>query len=355
MLLLPIFLGGIVACAGMHVLFKSKVLDVVSALLLVGATVPATSLKYSIPESASYVICNIEYVYYGFLMYFSAFCLIIFGIKLIKRNFQYRKYLLASFIGTLSILTYGYLNALSPVVHKIKLRGPCNIRICFLSDIHIGFLSAEYFLKIIPKMINSQNPDVVIFGGDMIDHLALTKYKDEFIQSIKSIRSKHGVYAVFGNHEVYCGIEKAGELLGNSEVNILADTSCNIDGKICILGRRDACDSERKPLSDIYPDTKLPVLIIDHNPFCIKEAAEYKPFAQLSGHTHNGQMFPNHIIVNKMYGFKTGKMLNINGMHAYISPGFGYSRVPFRVGTTPEMVVLDIENDVKAKSIWKAV
>lgn len=351
LLLLPIFLGGVVAYIGMRLLFKSKIVDALFALLLICIGIPATPLKQAIPEAVSYVICNVGYAYYGFLMYFSAFCLIIFFIKLIKQNFQYRKYLLASFVGTLLILIYGYFNALSPVVHKMRLKGLCNIRICFLSDIHIGYLSTERFLKIIPQMINSQNPDVVIFGGDMMDHFVLTRYRDDFIESMKKIRSKYGVYAVFGNHEWYCGFEEARKLLENSKVHILADNSCNIDGRLCILGRRDVYDSERKPLSDIYPDTKLPVLIVDHNPICLEEAAERKAFAQLSGHTHNGQMFPNNVIVDKVYGVKTGKLLNINGMYAYISSGFGYVRTPFRVGTTPEMIVLDIENDAKAKSL----
>lgn len=74
-------------------------------------------------------------------------------------------------------------------------------RIAFISDIHIGSMwNAESELEELSKVIDEVNPDLVVFGGDLVNihHSELTP---EILSLIGRIKGNDGTFAVLGNHD----------------------------------------------------------------------------------------------------------------------------------------------------------
>ncbi len=107
-----------------------------------------------------------------------------------------------------------------------------------------------------------------------------------------------------------------------------------IEGGIQIIGRIDR-DSfrfyrkERLPLNELMKqaDTTKPVILLDHQPFHLDESAKNGVDLQLSGHTHNGQMWPLNYITSKIFELSYGYLKKGN-THFIVSSGYGL------VGTT---------------------
>ncbi len=62
---------------------------------------------------------------------------------------------------------------------------------------------------------------------------------------------------------------------------------------------------------------------------------------QLSGHTHNGQMWPLNLITSRHYELSYGYMKKGNTQFI-VSSGFGLWGPRVRIGSRPEIVVLNI-------------
>ena len=84
-------------------------------------------------------------------------------------------------------------------------------------------------------------------------------------------------------------------------------------------------------------DNSLPIILMDHQPFGLNEAFENKIDLQLSGHTHNGQLWPVNYIVEKIYELSWGYKIN-GATHYYVSCGIGGWGPPIRTGSQPEIV-----------------
>ena len=84
-------------------------------------------------------------------------------------------------------------------------------------------------------------------------------------------------------------------------------------------------------------DKACPVILMDHQPFRLDEAARNGIDLQLSGHTHHGQMWPFNFITKKMYELSWGYLKKEN-THIYVSCGVGTWGPPVRIGNRPEIV-----------------
>jgi uncharacterized protein len=87
----------------------------------------------------------------------------------------------------------------------------------------------------------------------------------------------------------------------------------------------------------------LPIILLDHQPFNLKNLAETNKIdLQISGHTHNGQLWPFTYIVKLIYELPFG-YLKINNTHFYVSSGYGTWGPPIRIGNRPEIVLLNLK------------
>ncbi len=173
------------------------------------------------------------------------------------------------------------------------------LTVIFFSDLHYGTAVKEAEVKKLTTIINSFDPDIVLFGGDLIDdsdaYVFAQNEKDELVASLKDIDARYGKYAVLGNHdlgsssihETAVSILNSGdfEILTNSNTRIrIGNDFVNIVGiDSLILGEPDI----EKAYSDI--DDGQFTISLCHTPDVFDDIS--KTDIMFAGHSHGGQVY----------------------------------------------------------------
>jgi hypothetical protein len=218
------------------------------------------------------------------------------------------------------------------------------LSIAVASDMHFGRLSGVAHLKRLVKKVKSINPDLILLPGDIIDD-ELEPFIQKNMGSIMSeLKAPLGVYGVLGNHEYYGGqIPQFIEQMKNINIKIMMDEFLTIEDSFHLLGRKDKTDKARMTFEELLSgiDRSYPIIAMDHQPSEIKQAQENGIDVLFSGHTHRGQMAPNHFITRKMYELDWG-YLKKEQLHTFVSSGFGFWGPPMRIGSRSEILQIEI-------------
>ncbi len=211
------------------------------------------------------------------------------------------------------------------------------------TDVHLGTIIRKNRLRKFVNLINEQKPDIILFGGDLIDHSMRPVLAQRMDEELRDLRATYGVYGVFGNHEYYGNVKQAAEFYTQAGITLLTDTAVTVADRLVLAGRNDISQRHRKPLEEIVSgfNQKLPRILLDHNPARLTDAENNQIDLQISGHTHNGQIFPLNYLVKRMYplayGYhKSGKT------HYYVSSGLGLWAAPVRIGTRSEIAKIRV-------------
>jgi uncharacterized protein len=274
----------------------------------------------------------------------------------LTRDLQHTKQILAlSVIGIVVLTVIGArINAMMPSIRTLELTIHKNsplkeLNIAMVSDVHLGtIICNSHFMRIVEK-INSLNPDIVLFAGDLVDEDIQPVIRQNLGETLRQIKSKYGIYGITGNHEYIGGVEAACSYLMEHGVAMLRDTTIQIAGAFTLVGREDISIHQfngkiRKPLSDLMKDvnTSLPVILMDHQPFRLDDAVIHGADIQLSGHTHHGQLWPFNYISQAIYELSWGYKQKGN-THFYVSCGVGTWGPPMRTGNRPEVVNIKLK------------
>ncbi len=245
---------------------------------------------------------------------------------------------------------YGVWNAFHPRVRDItvsikNLPAAWNGKtIVQISDVHLGFIYKQGFLKKVVSMTNSLHPDMVVITGDLFD--GMDGASPGLVAPLNDLDAPDGVYFVTGNHETYFGVRKAYAILKTTKVTILDDSLKDIRGLQLIgisypkRGHTKNILKTIKNMPGFVPG--MPTILLYHAPVMIGQAKEAGVNLELCGHTHNGQIFPFQWIVRRLfrgYGY---------GLHAYgptqvyTSSGVGTWGPPIRFGTRSEVVCISL-------------
>lgn len=258
-----------------------------------------------------------------------------------------------SFILVVSVMSWGYYQFKNPTIthHTVDINKKSKIdklRIVMVSDLHAGYLIKKDIISMYVDKIMEQKPDVILLVGDIIDYDIASVKEQSMEEEFKRLKAPYGVFASTGNHE-YIGI--SGETLHEkvtwqseyAKFSVLRDSTVLIDSAFYIVGREDDKYEFRKPLADLMDsvDMSLPIILMNHQPHNIREASEHGIDLAFYGHTHNGQLFPNNLLVKMIwemsYGYK-----QIDNSHVYVSSGLGLAGPQYRIGTVSEIVVFDV-------------
>lgn len=213
------------------------------------------------------------------------------------------------------------------------------------SDIHLGNVVRKGRLVKWVDLINKQKPDLILLVGDIIDHSYRDVVTQEMDKELRKLKATYGVYAVPGNHDYYAGIDQALDFLKSSGIQVLRDTAITIGNRLVLIGRDDLTNKNRKPLHEILNgmQSDLPKILLDHQPLSIKESIDNQIDFHLSGHTHDGQIFPFNKFVSLIYEQGYGYRRSGN-THSYVSSGLGLWGAPIRLGTRSEIVRINLRN-----------
>lgn len=214
------------------------------------------------------------------------------------------------------------------------------LRTVLISDLHIGAPYDPSEIEKIIDQLNRQEADLLIMAGDLFDHglekgIDLNHLQDQFLR----LKSRYGIYAVFGNHDVYRSERlPVIEFLHQSGIQVLEDSVAEVQG-IQLVGRADYFEQSQLPHVDL--DAKRPIFVLDHQPKRYAEASALGADAVFSGHTHGGQIFPGNLMVawvhDNGYGYRM-----VDAMHTFVSSGLRYWVTPLRFGSDSEIMVIDM-------------
>jgi len=217
-----------------------------------------------------------------------------------------------------------------------------------VSDIHLGALMGQRRVEAMVNRINSLNPDLVLFAGDILDEVISPVIYHDTGKPLLKLSAPLGVYAITGNHEYIGGIEKAVKYIEAHHIKLLRDSCIEIAQSFYLAGREDRdkkrfTGTKRKSLQDILEgiDHTLPVILMDHQPFNLDETINNKVDLQLSGHTHHGQIWPINYLTKRIFEISWGYQQK-GQTHFYVSNGYGTWGPPIRLGSRPEIVCLEI-------------
>jgi uncharacterized protein len=234
-------------------------------------------------------------------------------------------------------------------IHK-KVSGSPEVKILMTSDIHLGALIGERREKRLLEIIREQKPDLVLLCGDLVDGEIAPVLRKNLGKHIQEINTPLGVYAILGNHEYIGGIDKTLPYLKSIKIRVLVDETLTLPNGIQLVGRNDISanrsGNQTKPLSELCSglDSSKPIIVMNHQPYNLEEAVENKIDLHVSGHTHNGQLWPFNFLIRNIFELSWG-YLKKGETNFYVSSGFGTWGPTVRVGNRPEVVVFDLKFD----------
>jgi uncharacterized protein len=301
---------------------------------------------------------------------------VIFKKTIVKK---FRKTLLYSFVGVLSLLLFLAVWALFIEPNRLDIKNYelkvknwspklANFKIVAISDIHGGsnFIDEAKIREVVEKA-NAQDADIIVLLGDFVSQQRFNRAKlkmpiEIIADNLKGLQAKHGVYAVLGNHDGWYGLKNVRNELERVGFQVLENEAVSIEKngeKLRILGLPDS-------LSTIVPENKIQdgreglerlenkegkVIVLAHNPDDVLNVTGDNLVSSdlglfLAGHTHGGQCrFPiiGSPIVPSNYGQKyaAGHVRDQN-VDMFITTGIGTSIFPIRFGVPPEISVLNI-------------
>lgn len=218
-----------------------------------------------------------------------------------------------------------------------------HLKIAFASDFHLKQQSDIHFVERFVTNITAIQPDLMIFGGDIVEGWGEGSKMDRIAKMLSEIHAKYGVYAVLGNHESY-GVQAKGYFFDKAGMQSLCDSVAVIGHSFNLAGRYDNRYAERKATVDLLKsiNDSLPVILIDHRPTNIEENSKTVADVQFSGHTHNGQLFPLNLILASMYRISWGYE-KIGHTHFFVSSGIMLWGPPVRTTGKSEIMVVDVD------------
>jgi predicted MPP superfamily phosphohydrolase len=230
-------------------------------------------------------------------------------------------------------------------VHKESRSIPC-LKIVAISDLHLGYGIGKAEFETWLPLINNEDADLVLIAGDLVDNNTQPLFDGNFSESIRKIRSKYGVYAVFGNHEYISNATRSALFLQSAGVTLLRDSVVLIDNSFYLIGRDDRSNPQRKSIRELIApvDTTKPLILLDHQPFNLADTEKNGIDLQLSGHTHKGQVWPFSYVVTRLFEHPYGYAKKGNS-HLYVTSGLGIWGGKFRIGSQSEYVVIHLDFD----------
>jgi len=249
------------------------------------------------------------------------------------------------FGGTILLSAIGVYNAFMPTVREYEVPikdlpdawdGQTVVQI---SDVHLGAIYRKKFFSRLIEQSNALRPAAVFITGDLFDGM-----EAEFSwlnHPLTHLQAPRGIYYSYGNHDLYLGYNRVKGLLSGNPVTILDNKMVVVDG-LQVIGINYSFnhdfDLEEAILKQAGYDPARASVLLFHAPRNIALAKKVGIDLQLSGHTHDGQMFPYNFLIkwaHQGYGygfFREGDFsLVVNG-------GAGTWGPPLRTSARAEIV-----------------
>lgn len=230
-----------------------------------------------------------------------------------------------------------------------------DLRIVWLSDLHYPTALDSDALRELCARISAEHADLIILGGDIVDEHTNAAQMQEAFSALGQMRSTLGTYFIYGNHDraryadqPAFSDDQLAAAISSAGIRILQDTQAMPRDDIVLIGREDPAYARHQDVPSI-DNSDVCHIVLDHRPLQLQENAAAGHDLQLSGHTHDGQIFPLGTLCAMMglneweYGMWTQADLT-----AIVSSGAGTWGYPVRTQGISEYVCIDIKKAADA-------
>lgn len=266
-----------------------------------------------------------------------------------RKSFSFRFYSLSvMIILSVAVVIAGAINLNTIRVSEYQVEVPRrnatidHLRVAFVADFHIQQNTNLDFVEQFARKVNALKPDLMLYGGDMVEGDRENETTEAIELVLKKIRPKYGTFGVTGNHEFYGGQEQ-GTFFRNAGITLLCDTIVKISSSFYLAGRYDQHFGQRKTVNEIVGSEthNLPVILMDHRPTELQEVSRTEVDVQFSGHTHHGQLFPINLITSRIYELSWGYK-KIRNTHFFVTSGLRLWGPPVKTAGKSEIMLVDI-------------
>jgi uncharacterized protein len=217
-----------------------------------------------------------------------------------------------------------------------------------ISDVHLGHVRNGSFLRRMVAKILREEPDAIFIAGDLYDGTAIDAGRAA--EPLNKLAAPHGVYFVAGNHEQFGDdskyLRKYLRAIAAAGVRVLDNEKVEVDG-LQIIGvpyRNAVRDGQfASVLHGVRLDRERASILLTHAPDHPEIAEAAGISLQLSGHTHLGQFIPWSWMARRIYRQFVYGLSRIGKMQVFTSSGAGTWGPPLRLGSNPEIVMLEFE------------
>jgi predicted MPP superfamily phosphohydrolase len=330
----------------------------VALLVLAFSFIVAALLSFRYTNLVVTVIYKVAAAWLGFLNYFFlAACLSWLAwyawlASGLSANPAEARPWIAGVLSAAALLTgaYGLLNARWVRVRRIAVTLPGlpeswrGRRAVLLSDLHLGNINGSGFSRRMVAMAATLRPDIVFIPGDLFDGTMADL--DRLAAPFKELAPPFGVYFSTGNHEEFRGKEHYLEAATRAGMRVLDNEKVTVDGLHIAgvpFGGSTSPIHLRATLEGLRLSSGQAWILLNHMPSRLPIVERAGVSLQLSGHTHGGQLFPFTWLTRRVFGRFTYGLHRFGALQVYTSSGAGTWGPPMRVGTHPEIVLLEFE------------
>lgn len=245
-------------------------------------------------------------------------------------------------------------NPYRPVLERIELTLPpghdglAGLTIGFVADTHVGPFIRPDDVRRATALLAPHRPDLILLGGDYISDSPRHAEPAAVVLGELAATAPLGGYAVLGNHD--CGergrdrrVVAALESVG---VRVLRNEAAAVGvgrDQLWIAGVDEAIMATADPAATFaaIPEGAA-ALALWHEPDFAEQTAALGAFAQLSGHSHGGQVRLPGLgpLVLPFGGRRYVEGFNrAGGMPVYTARGVGVYLPPLRLNCPPEVTL----------------
>ena len=326
-------------------------------------------LRHALKQAGSYWL--------GWMLYLVLAVLVVEGLlfavrRIRKKDFQQMQRVRqvqggVALVLVCAVCLYGMANAdrLRVTDYAVTIEGTGeDMTVALLADLHLGYSTETAYIEQAVQAVNNMQADLGVIAGDIFDNeYEAIPEPGRIAAALASLHSTYGVYACWGNHDVSEPIlagftwdtadadkddPRMEAFLRQAGITLLADEAVTLGNGVQLVGRKDPSrdkklgDDRLSPEALLEPlDPARPVFVIDHQPKELDELAAAGADLDLSGHTHDGQMFPGNLIMPLIWDNPCG-CLQVGGMYSVVTSGLGVWGPDMRVGTKSEIVRITV-------------
>jgi predicted MPP superfamily phosphohydrolase len=199
-------------------------------------------------------------------------------------------------------------------------------KLVLLSDMHLGALIGRKWLAARVERVRELDPDLVVLCGDILE--GDSRREGDLASQLRGFGAPLGTFAVTGNHEYYAGVEKSVRLLEGAGLTVLRDRWVEVRPGLVLAGVDDLT-ARRQFRVDGDPVARAlggrpkgATVFLSHSPWKAEEAARLGAGLMLSGHTHDGQIWPFGYVAGLRYPLLAGRY-EVDDMPVIVCRGTG--------------------------------